>query len=160
MYRHANIYIGWYDNITDVSYRRNSTDIHRRYLLIKVLCCCSAWSVQKPKLLLRLWPCLINANALSCSQCTEPSWIIIRPVYNSPDKTLYDVIIARRFWCGKQMIVCKQTRLHAFVFVGLSRLDRLAFSIHQKRAYVTGSRNQVYTELDVVWFFITVKWWF
>jgi len=61
------IYIGRYDNVANVSYRQNSADIYRQYLLIKVLRCCSAWSVRKPKLLLRLWPCLINANALYCS---------------------------------------------------------------------------------------------
>jgi len=46
------IYIGRYDDV--VSYRQNSADIYRQYLLIKVLRCSSAWSVRKPKLLLRL----------------------------------------------------------------------------------------------------------
>jgi len=87
------IYIGWYDDVAHVSYQQN--------LLIKVLRCCSAWSVWKPKLLLRLWPWLINANALSCSYCTEPSCIIIRPLCNSPDKTLCDVTFTRRVWRGK-----------------------------------------------------------
>ena len=41
-----------------------------------------------------------------------------RPLCNSPDKTLYDVTFARRFWCGKQIIACEQTRLCAFVSVG------------------------------------------
>jgi len=47
-------YIGRYDNVADVSYRQNSADIYQQYLLIKVLRCYSAWSVRKPKLLLRL----------------------------------------------------------------------------------------------------------
>ena len=42
------IYIGRYDNVAYVSYRQNSADIYRQYLLIKVLCCCSAWSVGNP----------------------------------------------------------------------------------------------------------------
>jgi len=41
------------------------------------------------------------------------------------------------------MIICEQTRLRAVVLVGcfnsLSRLDSLAFSVHQKSAYVTVS---------------------
>jgi len=37
--------------------------------------------------------------------------------WTSPDKTLYDVTFARRFWCGTQMIVCEQARLRAFVLV-------------------------------------------
>jgi len=53
-----------------------------------------------------------------CSQRTEPSCIIIRLLCNSPDKTLYDVTFARRFWHGKQIIVCEQTRLFAIVLVG------------------------------------------
>jgi len=61
------IYISWYDDVADVSYRQNSADIYWKYLFTKVLRCCSAWSVRKPKLLLRLWPWLINAKALSCS---------------------------------------------------------------------------------------------
>jgi len=48
------IYIGQYDDVADVSYWQNSTDIYWEYLLIKVLNCCSAWSVWKPKLLLHL----------------------------------------------------------------------------------------------------------
>jgi len=31
---------------------------------------------------------------------------------------LYDVTFARRFWRSKQMIVCEQTRLRAFVLDG------------------------------------------
>jgi len=52
------IYIGRYDDVADVSYRQNSADIYQQYLLMKVLRCCSAWSVGKPKLLLHLWPWL------------------------------------------------------------------------------------------------------
>jgi len=52
-------YIGRYDDVADVPYRQNSADIYRQYLLIKMLHCRSAWSVRKPKLLLRLWPWLI-----------------------------------------------------------------------------------------------------
>jgi len=48
------IYIGQYDDVADVSYQQNSADIYQQYLLIKVLRCCSAWSVWKPNLLLRL----------------------------------------------------------------------------------------------------------
>jgi len=63
MYWHTDrciyIYIGRYDDVADV--------LHRQCLLMKVLRCCSAWSVCKPKLLLCLWPCLIGANGLSCS---------------------------------------------------------------------------------------------
>jgi len=61
------IYIGRYDDVANVSYRQNSTDIYRPYLLIKVLRCCSVWSIRKPKLLPRLWLWFFNANALSCS---------------------------------------------------------------------------------------------
>jgi len=61
------IYIGRYDDVADVSHRQNSANIYWQYLLIKVLPCGSTWSVRKPKLLLRLWPWLINANALSWS---------------------------------------------------------------------------------------------
>jgi len=32
---------------------------------------------------------------------------ILRPLCNSPDKTLYDVTFSRRFWRGKQMIANK-----------------------------------------------------
>jgi len=49
---------------------------------------------------------------------TEPSHKIIRPVCNSPDKTLLGRTFAHRFWRGKQMIVCEQTRLRAFVLAG------------------------------------------
>jgi len=38
-----------------------------------------------------------------------------RPLCISPDKTLYDVVFTHRFWHGKHMIVCEQTRLHAVV---------------------------------------------
>jgi len=48
------IYIRRYDDVANVSYRQNSADIYQQYLLIKVLHCCSAWKVWKPKLLLRL----------------------------------------------------------------------------------------------------------
>jgi len=98
-----------------------------------------------------------------CPVLSAQSLNAYRPLCNSPDKTLYDVTFAHRFWRDKQMIACKQTRLCAFVLVGwlfyqgLSRLDSLAFSVHQKSAYVTASRNQVCTEFDVVWFFIAVK---
>jgi len=57
--------------------------------------------------------------------------IIIRPLCNSPNKTLYDVTFACRFWGGKQMIACEQIRLRAG---GLSRLGSLAFSLHKKSA--------------------------
>jgi len=50
----------------------------------------------------------------------------VGPLYNSPDKTLYDVTFARRFSCGKQIIVCKQTRLRAVVLVAV--LPTLRFS--------------------------------
>jgi len=40
------------------------------------------------------------------------------PLCNGPDKTLYDITLARRFWHAEQMIVCEQTRLRAFVLVG------------------------------------------
>jgi len=43
------IYIGRYCNVADVSYQQNSADTYRQYLLMKVLRCCSAWSVRKPK---------------------------------------------------------------------------------------------------------------
>jgi len=33
------IYIGRYNHVADVSYRQNSADIYRQYLLIKVLFC-------------------------------------------------------------------------------------------------------------------------
>ena len=36
MYRHADIYIGRYDNVADVLYQQNSTDIYWQYLLIEV----------------------------------------------------------------------------------------------------------------------------
>jgi len=91
------IYIGQYDDVADVSYQQNSADIYQQYLLIKVLRCCSAWSVWKPNLLLRLWHWLINAFALSCSIRTEPSCIIIRPLWNSPDEMFYDVTFTCRF---------------------------------------------------------------
>jgi len=52
------IYISRYDDVADVSYQQNSADKYRQYLLIKVLRCCSASSVRKPKLLFRLWPWL------------------------------------------------------------------------------------------------------
>jgi len=48
------IYIGRYDDVADVSYRQNFADTYQQHLLIKVLRCYSAWSVRKPKLLLRL----------------------------------------------------------------------------------------------------------
>jgi len=44
--------------------------------------------------------------------------MIIRPLLNSPDKTLNDVTFARRFWRVKEMIVCEQTRLRVVVLVG------------------------------------------
>ena len=114
----------------------------------------------------------------SCYFVSDPDWLTqmlcpvpslqsldaYRTLCNSPDKTLYDVTFAHRFWRGKQMIVCVQTRLRAFVLVGcftkVSRLDSLVISVHQKSAYVTASRTQVCAEFDVVWFFIAVKWWF
>jgi len=37
---------------------------------------------------------------------------------NSPNKMLYDVTFAHRFWHGKHIIVGEQTRLRAFVLVG------------------------------------------
>jgi len=52
------MYIGQYDNVANASYWQNSTDIYWQHLLKKVLRCCSAWSVRKPKLLFHLWPCL------------------------------------------------------------------------------------------------------
>jgi len=42
----------------------------------------------------------------------------IRQLCNSSDKMDYDATLARRFWHGKQMSVCEQTRLRAFVLVG------------------------------------------
>jgi len=45
------IYIGRYDDVADVSYRQNSTDIYQPYLLIKVLRCCFVWSIRKPNAL-------------------------------------------------------------------------------------------------------------
>jgi len=44
------IYIGRYDDVANVSYRQNSADTYRQYLLIQVLRCCSPWNVRKPKL--------------------------------------------------------------------------------------------------------------
>ena len=47
-----------------------------------------------------------------------------RPLCNGPDKTPYDVTFARRFWRGKQMIVCEQTRLYVLLvgcFIKLSQ---------------------------------------
>jgi len=41
--------------------------------------------------------------------------------------------------------------------LGTTGLDSLAFSVHQKGAYVTASRTQVCAEFDVVWFFIAMK---
>ena len=107
-----------------------------------MLCCCFARSVRKPKLP-RLCPLLINANYLSCSQHTEPPCIIIiRPLCNSPDTTVKDVSFPRRFWHGKQMIVCEQTRVRAVVlvscFIKVSP-GSLAFNVQQKSAYVTVS---------------------
>jgi len=43
------------------------------------------------------------------------------------------------------------------LYQGLSCLDSLVFSVHQKSAYVTVSRIQVCTEFDVVWLLIAVK---
>jgi len=42
-------------------------------------------------------------------------------------------------------------------YQSLCGLDSLAFSMHQKSAYNTVSRTQVYAEFDVVQFFIAVK---
>jgi len=79
-----------------------------------------------------------------------------------PTKRSYDITFAPRFWRGKQMIVCKQTMLCAFgvdwlFYQSLSRLDSLAFTVHQQSSYVTASRTQVCTEFDVVQFIISVK---
>jgi len=54
IYRHADMYIGPYDDVADVSYRQNYADVYWQYLLINVLRCCSTWGVRNPKLLLRL----------------------------------------------------------------------------------------------------------
>ena len=58
---------------------------------------------------------------------------------------LYDVTFAHRFWHGRQMIVCDQTRLCAVVdwllYQSLSSLGSLTFSMHQKSAYITASSD-------------------
>jgi len=53
------IYIGQYDDVEDVSYQQNSADIYQQYLLIKVLCCCSAWVFGNP----------------SCYFVSDPGWL-------------------------------------------------------------------------------------
>jgi len=54
--------------------------------------------------------------------CTRPraglSCIVIRPLFDSLDKMIYDVTFARAFWRGKQMLVCKQTKSRDFVLIG------------------------------------------
>ena len=116
MYRYTDIYIDRYDYVADVSFRQISANIYWQYLLIKVLRCCSAWSVRKPKLLLRLWPWWLTK--MLCPVLSTQSLHAYRPLCNIPDKMLYGVTFAHRFWRGKQMIACEQTMLRAFVFVG------------------------------------------
>ena len=62
------IYISWYDNVADVSYRQNFTNISALFThksCYPVLHYCFAWNVWKHKLSLCLL--LLNANSLSCS---------------------------------------------------------------------------------------------
>ena len=120
------IYIGRYDDVADVSYRQNSTDIYQPYLLIKVLRCCFVWSIRKPNALYGAFgnpSCYLVSDSDSLTQmlCPVPSAHSLhayRPLCNSSDKMLYDVTFTHRFWRGKHRIVCKQTRLRAFVLVG------------------------------------------
>jgi len=66
-------------------------------------------------------------------------------VQQSRKKTLYNVTFGRRLWRCKQVIVCEQTRLCFCVrwlfCQGLSRLDSLAFSVHQKSACLRHSEQ-------------------
>jgi len=52
----------------------------------KLLCYCSAWSVRKPKLLLRLW--LVNAKSLSSSLWHGALWLHL-VVHNNQNMQLF-----------------------------------------------------------------------
>jgi len=73
-----------------------------------------------------------------------------RPLCNSPDKTLYDVTLARRFWRGKQMIVCEQTRFRTFLLVGCSTKVSLDQTVLRSACIKKVPTSQRAVTLDVV----------
>jgi len=112
MYRHTDIYRPIWRCIVSTKFRRYISAIFADKSVALLLCMerseTSCYFVSDPDWL----------TQMLCPVPSEQSLRVYRPLCNSPDKTFHDVTLARRFWRGKQMIVCKQTRLRVFVLVG------------------------------------------
>ena len=131
MHWHANICI-WTDmTMLPISHRQNSA-VYRQYLLVKTAMLFFYTECSETQLLFRLW--LIKSSVLfHTGRSVQPSnyikcCIIFRPLCNHPNKRLYDVTFACRFFCvvSKWLSACcEQIGVCAVVVDCLSDPDLL-----------------------------------